>query len=578
MRRIVLALGAAALAWLPTVAPAFEVADAQKGDAAIAARYAAWAVAAAEEGRWPEAETALERAADFSDASSDVSYLLALARLKLDRPAGAALAAVRTAIEADRWDRYGREAAALVEASILIRLRRFDEALDVLKGVGNGSERTYLRCRALADGERFRSAIRDALEAYPEDPRFAALMLDRASLRPSGDGERALVDTVLARLPFLLALDPSLAYRAAPFIRDPEERRRLIGAYRAVSAPAAAALPQALELGLVDGSVAVEELFSAATIDVSVVRSVWALLREDAERATFMAAFAAFGGSLTEDRDGDGYVETAARYRGGSLVSSAYDADQDGLPELEIEYADGVPVRGSAAVSAEISAESAAAAESKPAATLAAAAERTLARIEWARYPSVASVSYGESRYVPAPTAFPFAPVRLVALVDEGRPSSPRFPKDDPSVSRLSVRSLVSFASVVERPGSFMEGAVERVELVRGIPRRATETVNGRVVSVLEFSRGRPAFRKIDLDLDGRMETTRRLRASAVSVGLVWEEPIESTESDWDGDGVSEYAEVHFKNGDIERSWDMDGDGKRERVVRERPGEVNAIR
>jgi hypothetical protein len=63
-----------------------------------------------------------------------------------------------------------------------------------------------------------------------------------------------------------------------------------------------------------------------------------------------------------------------------------------------------------------------------------------------------------------------------------------------------------------------------------------------------------------------------------VSVGLVWEEPIESTESDWDGDGVAEYAEVHFENGDIERSWDMDGDGKRERVVRERPGEVNAIR
>jgi hypothetical protein len=132
-----------------------------------------------------------------------------------------------------------------------------------------------------------------------------------------------------------------------------------------------------------------------------------------------------------------------------------------------------------------------------------------MARIEWTRYPSVAGVSYGEARYLPAPAAFPFAPVRLLPLVDEGRPSSLRFPKDDPSVSRLSVRSFVSFASVVERPGSFMEGAVERVELVRGIPRRATETVDGRVVSVLEFSMGRPSFRKIDLDLDGRMETTR---------------------------------------------------------------------
>jgi hypothetical protein len=70
----------------------------------------------------------------------------------------------------------------------------------------------------------------------------------------------------------------------------------------------------------------------------------------------------------------------------------------------------------------------------------------------------------------------------------------------------------------------------------------------------------------VDLDLDGRMETIQRMRTTDAPVALDWQEPIESIESDWNGDGVSEYAERHFKDGSIERSWDMDGDGKRERT------------
>ena len=60
-----------------------------RGDAAVASRYFDYALAAALDGRWADAEETLSRASDFSDVSSDVSYLLALARLRGGKPVGA---------------------------------------------------------------------------------------------------------------------------------------------------------------------------------------------------------------------------------------------------------------------------------------------------------------------------------------------------------------------------------------------------------------------------------------------------------------------------------------------------------
>lgn len=552
----------------------------ETGDAAIAARYASWAIRAADEGRWQDAEAALERAADYSASSSDVSYLLALARLKLDRPAGAVLGALRRAIEADRWDRYGREAALLVEAGVLLRLRLFDEALGALETVGNGPEGAYLRSAIFArepDIPRFRASLREALEAYPGDPRFVGLLFDRLEGRLPDDADRSLMDIALSRLPYLLELDPTLAYRASPFIRDLDMRRRLVAAYRAKAPANIASIPQALELGLVDETTAITELFAASSIDAAVYRSVWALLRNDPAREAFTAATIAYEGELVEDMDRDGYVETTVRYSGGQIVAYAFDADQDGLSELDIDFADGLPARGSVAISADarspdIGLSGDSSERSQLPAFLSSESERRRASVEWARYPYLASVSFDGIRYLPAPASFPFAPVRLTPLIRNKEKPTLRFPKDDVSVSRLSVRSLVSFASVVERPGTFFEGTLERIELVHGIPRRSTETIDGRVVSILEFSSGRPRLRKVDTDFDGRMETVRYYRTTAYAVdpssALNWKESVELVESDWNGDGVAEYAERYFGDGSVERSWDMDGDGKRERVER----------
>jgi hypothetical protein len=130
---------------------------------------------------------------------------------------------------------------------------------------------------------------------------------------------------------------------------------------------------------------------------------------------------------------------------------------------------------------------------------------------------------------------------------------------------------------MAERPSREFQGAVERVTLGRGVPLRSAEYLEGRMISVTEFILGRPTVQRIDLDLDGRMETIRRFRREAGTPdpgeGYAWDSPWEyaavlaASESDWDGDGVYETGEEYLPSGAVARSWDLDKNGVREYTV-----------
>jgi len=81
------------------------------GDAELARQYAAWARNMIDEGLWKEALEGLERAKDFADVSSDISYLLAAARLHhiyVDPRCNRlnVVEALDSAIETNRWETY----------------------------------------------------------------------------------------------------------------------------------------------------------------------------------------------------------------------------------------------------------------------------------------------------------------------------------------------------------------------------------------------------------------------------------------------------------------------------------------
>jgi hypothetical protein len=567
LRRVLLALGFLA------VLNALSAAEPVTGDIAVAERYEDWAIAAISGGRWAEAEAALERARDFAGVSSDLSYLLALVRSHENRPRGAVLDAARRGLETNRWNRYSAVLARLLEAEALLRVRAFTDTLRSLALIPAADAEWYgadiacLRLRALLglqDIPSFLSATALALEEYSRDPGPVRILLRYASEKAVPEAaERGLVETVLKRLPLLLEGAPDLAYRAAPFIRDTEEARRLVSAYRASGGADPEALPAALNLGVIDDDRAVEELFRLETPDRDLILDVWKLLRGSGGRESFMRNLSRFSGVIQEDADHDGCPEARTRYANGVIEEYAYDADQDGVFEWRVFWSAGVPVRAGIAVSPEAGAGPV---RDEAAGLPLRDADLPRASLVWERYPAVLSAGLGGLTYGFNPGEFMFSPFLITEIPGSG---GLLYPGRDPRGARLTGRALASFAAGLERPSREFPGAVERITLERGVPRRAAEYLEGRAVSVTEFIQGRPVVQRIDLDLDGRMETVRRFSVRGEVPGPEGGYVLvpESSESDWDGDGVYETGEEYFPDGSIARSWDLDKDGNREYTV-----------
>jgi hypothetical protein len=571
---------------------------APRGEPAAAARYAEWARNAINENRWAVAEEALERAADYSNVSSDLSYLLALTRLHQNRPKGAVLEALRRAGEANRWDRYTPRDGLLLEAETLIIIRLFDEALFCLgtaagpAGKGSPLARTEedlqslcLRLKALMGLNEYRAfttAMTAAMNRFPRASEPVRLLFQYAADRTPGSEDRELVNLALRRLPLLVEEDPDLAWLAAPFIRDTDEARRYIQAYRAAGGANPAALPAALNLGIIDEYAALNELFPAENasnlparvIDLNLIETVHELFRDDNYRALLRQRLANFTGVITEDTDRDGWPEARARYQNGTLLEYSYDTDQDGLAELVIYFsATGAPLRAEVAAYPDSTNAGAAGGPARPFAYLINDNERSKIFLEWERYPVVLRAELDGVRYIPRPMEFFFSPIILMEPVR----SSLLFPARD-TLPRITRRTLISFAQTIERPGREIQHTREIVELNQGIPQRAweyledngTSGASGRfLVSETEFALGLPVIQRVDLNLDGRMETARRFPSPLVRQIHITEDPLEYSrvfnysESDWDGDGIYEYSETH--DGDfIIRSWDLDKDGVRE--------------
>jgi tetratricopeptide (TPR) repeat protein len=542
-----------------------------RGDEAAAERYSEWALDAMGRGHWPEALEALERAGDYGDVSSDISLLLALARDREGRPAGAVLEAVRRALEVNRWKKRAADEARLLEAETLIRLRRYGEALGVLDRAGESEKKTVLTLLALKrlpDLSLFRGEMKRALDRYPRDPAIARILLEYAAGRAPQADEEELVSLVLRRLPVLLEGDPGLVSAASSFIRDEEEVRRLAASYRAVfpypALPPPETLPAALNAGLVDDAAAADELLgpgSEKTLDRDLVVTTFSLLRSAGGRDRFNGNLLTFSGVLMEDSDKDGFYETRTRYLNGEIQHYLHDADQDGLADLFIVFSGGEPAR----------AEQTVLPESARVFSLPMRDEETIkVSLVWEQYPAVLRADLEGAAYIPRPFDFFFSPVRFVELCETGGKGL-LYPELEKDYARLSRRALVSFSVQIRRPGSEFSGAVEHIELEDGIPLRSVEMLDGRVVSQTEFLQGRPVTERIDLDLDGRMETVRRFRPMVPPSAeggdiLQWKKEIEFSESDWDGDGRFETAEEYPPGGGVRYYKDMDGDGLRDYV------------
>jgi hypothetical protein len=563
-------------------------AEDERGDSAAAERYLSWAEQELAAGRRAEALAGLERAADFADVSSDLSYLLALVRSHEGKSRWAVLEALNRALEAPRWVRYTPAQARLLQAEQLIALRQYSAALSALADVPAGADAAALGLAAfkglagnaaapespdpVSPRAEFRRRMGEALDRYPRDPRPLRIFFEYARNRNPAPEDQDLMELVLRRLPFLLETDPDLAWMAAPFVRDFESARRMVAACRAGGygpgrggnrGPHPASVPAALNLGLIGDEDAVEELLSPAApvLDEALIIELGDLLRSEKGRNLFAEKLLVFTGIILSDEDRDGYPEGRARYRDGTLEEYRHDADQDGLDELVVSFdAGGVPRW------AEQTLVSGPTGRGEIPALPRTEGELPRALILWERYPAVLRVELEGQIFTPRPGDFQFGPLRFTDLAGSGTYAGLGFPRRESRSAPLTFRTLVSFSLTVQRPSAEFPGAVEWIDLDRSIPRGAVEILQGRIVSSTEFEQGVPVLQRLDLDMDGRMETLRRFRRIKYREEdpLAYQKIIEFSESDWNGDGMYETGELYLEDGSVVYSWDMDGDGIRE--------------
>ncbi|MCL2478903.1 MAG: CDC27 family protein [Treponema sp.] len=541
--------------------------DINRGERAAAQLYVSLAENAIDAGRWSEALIVLERGSDYADVSSDISYLLALVRSHLQQPRGTVLQALGQALDVNNFIYYPADDARLLAAQNLIAMKYYREALNVLSQADMDSPASAgLNCLALrfSDKEGFLRFTLSVMGVYPRDPEPARIFLDYLKTSDpegllSGQTERDILNLILQRLPVLLVDDPELAWMAAPYIRDTQEAGRLVAAYLAANTPAQASLIQALRLGLIDETTAVDDFFGSDNgktgLDISLLEAFYDYLTGDAARDSFMNYLANFSGIITFDSNNDGIPESSAVYLNGLLSSFSYDEDQDYLPELAINFWAGDPQSAVIVLPAEqtgLPVFFGGPNNGNPS-DGAGSADRKIS-LRWERYPAVQDAELNGERYIPRPFEFSYAPVlfrnfwdfRFGQTADQAG-NGIVIPVMDSLTAALTRRVLIANSVRVERPSPEFPGATEVVELSQSIPVGAREYLNGRVISETDFLRGRPIAQRVDLDLDGRLETFRHFRRySLVQDGIVpppetlldYNRDFDYAESDWAGDGV----------------------------------------
>jgi len=518
-------------------------------------------------GDWDGATRIIAGAVDTDSPGSDALYFAALAVLRTRDDAGAALSLCEASIASGTFSLYGRGDAVDLEASLLARLRRYEDCLRLLQetsGDGAGAlDPEQYRLKALSylglgrQAEAVRE-LREAADRFPADPRFPQLYFERMAAGNPSPGSHALGDLFIRRLAPLADRDPALLVLAAPCILDSRQREDAIRAFRAQGGRSARATLEALRYGIIGDEAALNEFFAGSyPVFLSDLGSLVDLLGTATGRQRLSSLLGAYTGRILVDRDGDGYAEETALYSAGRLVSWKGDEDQDGLAELSMSFNEGVP------------------------ADLVVVLEDCRVEARYANYPYVGSLEFvpakacaglaslvrpadavdgmdsggglegrADETYYFAPEAFILRPLSLQAFPAASDPAM-----FVPGLLPMPSPTRTAAAGAALRLESTVSGIKDRIDLDRGIPLRRTRYAGGKPYAILDYARGLPGIERVDADGDGRFEMQRGYLpgADASDASIAW------ARIDADGDGIFEYREeMTFP---FRKEWDLDSNG-----------------
>ena len=517
------------LALLLTAAAGFP--QGRQSDRNAAEQYLAQARLQAAAGAWSQAAALLERCLEFFPEYSEACLLQARISLREQEGTQAGRDWLARALASGTWTVTDPRQASTELAAVLVRTRRFAEARPVLAALSDGAsgpglgawespEAALLWGRALlglGDPSAAARHLEPALARYPRDPRlYLELARARQALRQTagalevlGRGQRALPGS------------PELILAAARLERDRPRRLELLEEYsrRGGNNPAAAAL--ALSLRPRSPASWQERFLSwGGTAAARPLADLLAFYRTLPQ--PLLTAVQGYSGSRILDEDEDGFYEERYELQDGGLRGWVLDRDQDGIADARVRFEAGLPR----------------------------SLESGSLEFRYSSYPWLEGITARDERGL---RIYELSPYKERLVLFAGSPpfgsallrlSSGRWP-GEAEVARLSfaMRETASGPGGAERRYTLLAGQVARLE-------EAPDS-SGRYGRVVEYSQGRPAAGRRDLDRDGTFEVSESYAGGQLS-GL---------SEDRDGDGRPEYWERYGTEGS-RHFWDYDGDGR----------------
>lgn len=496
-----------------------------------------------------EARELVEEALVFAPADPDANYLRAMIGLANGDPMAEALNRMETSLAGKEYRFHDPMDAEILYASLLVRVKRYAEALRLLEGKPADPEVLYsaaLARRMLGDLDGEQRLVAEALHRFPNDSRPVLRWLRRRSPLLRNSVNARFIASLFELRPALAEHDRRLNILLVPYAPDLDEARFLIREYRAMGGnPAFSAVP-ALRHGLIDEYRAIAELLSGQEsegppwLEWPDLEDLVGLLSGREAVDGLVKAFRDFKGTMTLDTNDDGSHEIMIRYEAGLPASMSVDDNQDGMPDLLVDFSDGVPVS--------IELESG----------------TTRMRVRYAAWPYATTVELhtgtSSERYHFGSSVMSIPLVQYHLLV-RGSPGSIR----GLTPAGLGVPNRNHLASNAYRIEKLSPQGRESLLAMDGIPQRAWwQDEYGRQGRIV-YREGLPVDERMDLNGDGVFEARRHWRRD------VGGNPYPAyIEVDQDSDGIYEYRESLVSP--FLKSWDLDGDGLFDASLENSPG------
>lgn len=527
---------------------------------------------------WTNAYLQAELGCKYDESVSDLWYVAAESKYRSGAVAADVLPLVKNAIQKDNWVDSFQNNARLLYSRLLCDTTEYYKAieqLDFAPALGS-AEAEYIRTLCLyrmgteENLQKAREKVYEALKLFPDDNRFplAFFTYELKEDFSFDDSVLELADSLVQLFTSPYEIPAELAIYAAAFAKG-DLQIRMLKAFDAAGLrhPLYACL--ALKTKVISEQDAYKYFCSFAENEMNLkelVRFV-SLLSDDSVLDAMKAFLNAYDGTMVHDLSGDGCVDFVVEYSRGRPLNIAYDINQDGKNEWTAACDFGVPFKISLNQK-EIS-------------------------LCYGKYPFVSSVLDKDIGYSFPPDELEWTPMSLYAeekllqLLDGFQFFVP-MPKTD-FEAFLDPENLFNVATTIVAPttersdgrisATVLDGQFKKIEYFSG------EDIYAR----LYFDAGVPSVRHIDMDGDGRFETTEEYVFVEETSGFeqdVYEKlfagfpfkdgvRLKSIVLDENHDNKVDYMVVYSPEGEKESTW-FDSDGKWTGKHRMNQNSVNA--